>query len=113
MFPDLEILKAAGTQTGWYCSPILDVDIEGQVIPCYPLAQLTSLPLTAEVDACTLRHHFEDRARPYRQAGLFSDCALCHFKAEGECPGGCLAAVMRRFRHSPFRVTISDQEFPS
>jgi hypothetical protein len=106
MFSDdgLNMLKALGADVGWRCNPILDVGIDGQVIHCYPLSRLGSLPLTPEVDAPALRSAFETRTRPYRQAGVFRECSTCHFKQAGECPGGCLAATMRRFRHAPAQL---------
>jgi hypothetical protein len=103
---DLEVLSTASANVGWQCSPILDVDLGGNVIHCYPLASLARLPLTAEVDALALRQAFEDRTRPYRQAGVFAECSFCPFKARGECSGGCLAATIRRFRHKPFRLAV-------
>ena len=107
---DLETLQVAGADVGWRCNPILDVDTEGRVIHCYPLSGLGSLPLTPETDAPALREAFEARTRPYRQSGVFRECATCPFKASGECPGGCLAATMRRFRHTPFRLTLPRRE---
>jgi hypothetical protein len=103
---DLQTLKKAKANVGWRCSPILDVDVEGNVIHCYPLARLTSLPLTPTADASGLRSTFETRTRPYRQAGVFPECSACTFKLAGECPGGCLAATIRRFRHTPFHIEI-------
>jgi hypothetical protein len=107
---DLEILKAAGANVGWRCNPILDVSIEGQVIHCYPLSSLGGLPLTPEANAPALRHAFVSRTRLYRQAGIFRECSTCPFKVVGECPGGCLAVTIRRFRHTPFRLAIPYQE---
>jgi hypothetical protein len=107
---DMADLHAAGSDLGWRCNPILDVDIEGRVIHCYPLSELGSLALTPEVDAPALRHAFEARTRPYRRAGVFQECSGCPFKAGGECPGGCLAVTIRRFRHTPFSLTLSEQE---
>jgi radical SAM protein with 4Fe4S-binding SPASM domain len=103
---DLEALKKASANVGWRCSPILDVDLEGNVFHCYPLAGLARLPLTAEVDSSTLKQAFESRTRAYRQAGVFPECTSCPFKAANECSGGCLAATIRRFRHTPFRATV-------
>ena len=105
--PELEALQAAGAHVAWQCSPILDVDLEGNVIHCYPLAQLLSLPLTPATDAAALRCAFEARTRPYRQAGVFPECSTCPFKAQGECSGGCLAATIRRFRRTPFRLEVA------
>jgi MoaA/NifB/PqqE/SkfB family radical SAM enzyme len=105
---DLETLQKARADVGWRCNPILDVDVEGNVIHCYPLARLMSLPLTPTIDASELRSAFEARTRPYRQAGVFPECSACPFKSAGECPGGCLAATMRRFQHTAFRLEVSD-----
>jgi len=103
---DLDALRTAGANVGWQCNPILDVDIRGVVIHCYPLSKLARLPLTSESDAAALRRAFEARARPYRLAGVFKECSICPFKASGECPGGCLAATIRRFRHTPVHLTV-------
>jgi hypothetical protein len=109
MFSDGEIdtLQALGANVGWRCNPILDVDIKGDVIHCYPLSRLARLPLTPESDAPTLRRTFEERTRPFRQTGVFKECSTCPFKATGECPGGCLAATIRRFRHTPFHLEVT------
>ena len=107
---DLEALKASDANVGWRCNPILDVDIEGRIIHCYPLSRLGSLPLTPETDAPALRSAFESRTRPYRQAGVFPECSTCPFKVAGECTGGCLATTIRRFRHTSFSLVVPRQE---
>jgi Radical SAM superfamily len=104
---DLDALRTAGARIGWRCSPILDLDLQGQAIHCYPLARLASLPLTPQTDAAALRSAFEACTRPYRQAGVFPECSACPLKASGECPGGCLAATIRRFRRTPFTVEVT------
>ncbi len=106
---DLQTLKSLGTDVGWRCNPILDVDIEGQVIYCYPLARLGGLPLTSQVDAAALRDAFESCTRAYRQAGIFPECSTCHFKRSGVCPGGCLAMTIRRFHHTPFALDVPEE----
>jgi hypothetical protein len=103
---ELETLRGLGTDVGWRCNPVLDVDISGRVVHCYPLAAFASLPLTPEAEAAALREAFEARTRPYRQAGVFRECSTCVWKGRGECPGGCLAVTMRRFRHTPFKVRV-------
>lgn len=108
MFSDaeLQILQDAGTNAGWRCNPILDVDIDGRVIHCFPLARLGSLPLSPGTDAGALRQAFEERTRPYRQAGVYRECSMCSFRAADECPGGCLATTIRRFRRTPFHFEL-------
>jgi len=102
---DLEALEALGADVGWRCNPILDVGLNGRVIHCYPLSRLGSLPLTPETDAPALRSGFESLTRPYRRAGVFQECSTCPFKQSGECPGGCLAATIRRFRPAPVQLS--------
>lgn len=104
---DLKILSAVGTDFGWHCNPILDIDLEGKVIHCYPLSDFTRLPLTEDSDASTLRGAFETYTEPYRASGIFKACSVCEFKAAGECRGGCLATTMRRFRQPQFNLTFS------
>jgi hypothetical protein len=101
---DLEVLRATGADFGWRCNPILDIDLEGNVLHCYPLARLLTLPLTPTSDAAALRSEFEARLRPYRQAGVFAECSSCTFRATSQCTGGCLAVTIRRFRSTPLRV---------
>jgi radical SAM protein with 4Fe4S-binding SPASM domain len=114
---DLKTLNAVGADVGWRCSPILDVGIDGRVIHCYPLSRLGSLPLTPETDASALRSAFASRTRPYRQAGVFKECSTCPFKLSGVCPGGCLAATIRRFRRASMQLTtglvVPDREAAS
>jgi sulfatase maturation enzyme AslB (radical SAM superfamily) len=106
---DLDTLQATGAKVGWRCSPILDVDLKGAVIHCYPLSRLARLPLTPEMDASGLRRAFEERTQPYRQVGVFKECSTCPLKAAGECPGGCLAATIRRFRHTAFHFDLATE----
>jgi hypothetical protein len=110
---DLETLEALGADVGWRCNPILDVGIDGRVIHCYPLSRLGSLPLRPETTASALRSGFESLTRPYRQAGVFKECSTCSFKLSGTCPGGCLAATMRRFRQPSFTLAVPRQEAES
>ena len=114
MFSDAELdtLRAAGTKVGWRCNAILDIDLNGDVIHCFPLSRLMKLPLASVIDAAALREAFEVRTAPYRQAGVFKECSTCHFKAAGECPGGCLATTMRRFRHTPFALEMPREVAP-
>jgi hypothetical protein len=104
---DLDTLRATGAHVGWRCNPILDIDLQGEVIHCFPLSRFARLPLTPEMDAASLRSAFEERTQPYRQAGVFKECSTCPLKAAGECPGGCLATTIRRFRHTPFHLNAA------
>jgi radical SAM protein with 4Fe4S-binding SPASM domain len=104
---DLDTLHATGAHVGWRCNPILDIDLQGDVIHCFPLSRLGRLPLTPEMDAAGLRSAFEERTQPYRQVGVFKECSTCPLKAAGECSGGCLATTIRRFRSTPFHLNVT------
>ncbi|HSJ52432.1 MAG TPA: radical SAM protein [Anaerolineae bacterium] len=104
--PDLQVLQDAGVELGWHCSPILDVDLDGQVYYCLPLAGLLSLHLTPTTQAGSLRAEFEARTRPYRQVGVLAECSTCLFREAGDCAGGCLAAAIRRLRPASFCLTV-------
>lgn len=108
MFSDAELdtLREASAKIGWRCNPILDIDLHGNVIHCFPLSRFGRLPLAPDSDATAMREAFEEQTRPYRQAGVYKECSTCHFKAAGECSGGCLATTMRRFRHTPFALRM-------
>lgn len=103
------VLVGAGVRAEWHCAPVPDVDIEGRLIYCYPLSTLGSLPLARTSEAAEARHAFQVQFRPYRQAGIFRECAFCPLRQSGECPGGCLAAVIRRFQQEPFSLVIPSQ----
>jgi len=107
---DLEALRGAGADPAWRCSPILDVDLQGQVIHCYPLSRLMRLPLTAGAEATALRHTFEARTRPYRRVGVYAECSACALKAAGACSGGCLATTIRRLRPATLRLDLPEIE---
>lgn len=106
---DLEALTASGAELGWHCNPILDVSPASQVIACYPLARIGSLPLGPLSEASALRTQFEQMTRPYRQVGIYAECPSCPFLRSGECPGGCLSAAIRRFRPGRFEVAVNSQ----
>jgi hypothetical protein len=125
MFSDaeLELLESSGADIGWRCNPILDVDLAGNVFPCYPLSSLVQIPLVPDVNAATLRRMFQERTGPYRKAGVYRECSTCDFKSNGSvqeresdgkslevCSGGCLATTIRRFRHTPFRFRMPGAE---
>lgn len=114
MFSDeeLRILRQPDSAIEWRCGPILDIDVDGKAIHCYPLSELDTIEVTPADDAAALRQHFEAVTRPYRQSGIYPECATCSFKQAGQCSGGCLSTTIRRFQHTPFEVSIPDPERP-
>jgi len=94
----LKALKASKADVGWRCNPILDINTAGQVLHCFPLSSMYSEPLTNELEAGVLRTKFMEQTFPFRQAGIYRDCSFCDLKKSEICPGGCLAATIRRFQ---------------
>jgi len=93
----LEALKLAKADIGWRCNPILDITPAGQVLHCFPLAEMYSKPLKDGFKAGVLRAEFVEQSKDFRQAGIYRDCYLCDLKHSKVCLGGCLAATIRRF----------------
>lgn len=109
----LASLRETTADLGWRCNPVLDLGVDGVVSHCFPLAGVVDLPLTPGADALSLRRQFGAATAGYRRAGIRPACSRCPLKQDGDCPGGCLAVTLRRFRRpfrggeSPWHLTFS------
>lgn len=103
---DVATLRRSGTEVGLHCGPILDIDVGGQAIHCFPLAERVGTPLTQADDATALRDALARQVAGYRRAGVYRECQACAFRARGECTGGCLSFTIRRFRPMPGRLRV-------
>lgn len=101
---ETERLSTAGVVLQFNCNPVLDIGPDGGVIACFPLGQQMRLELTPAATAADLRHRFEAGASHYRAVGVYRECSSCPYKADGRCPGGCLAATLQRFTHADIRL---------
>lgn len=106
MFSDagLDRLREAQAFTGWRCSPILDIGLDGQAMHCFPLGAKVRAPVEPGASARNLRETLAAQTEPFRAAGIYKECSTCAFKLRGECTGGCLSNTLLRFRHTPNRV---------
>ncbi|MBZ0276765.1 MAG: hypothetical protein K8I60_11500, partial [Anaerolineae bacterium] len=102
----LAILEQAGTHFAAHCNPILDIDLDGTAIHCFPLTGKCEIPAGSGLDAGAMRDVLSSQTQVYRSAGIYKECSTCRFKQTGECNGGCLAATMRRFRHPEIHLTL-------
>jgi hypothetical protein len=102
----LRILEQTRTSFGWHCSPIPDIDLEGNAIPCFPLAGRFSISLTLQSRPADLRSQLMQHMQPYRLAGIYPSCSSCDYKANAQCSGGCLAATIRRFRPATLSLSV-------
>jgi len=95
---EIATLRAAEADLDWRCNAVLDIDLTGQALHCFPLAARLREPVDDSVNAGSLRSALAERARPFRLAGVYRECSSCSTRADGGCSGGCLAVTMRRFR---------------
>jgi MoaA/NifB/PqqE/SkfB family radical SAM enzyme len=100
--PDQEMLAEAKAFTEYRCSPVLDIDLQGKISHCFPLAGRFVSDFSVETKAADVREEFTRRTRAYRMAGIYKECSTCAYKAQGQCTGGCLSATLRRFRKAAF-----------
>lgn len=107
---DRQALQEAGTNMVSHCGPILDIDIAGAAVHCFPLTGIIETPAANGASAGNLRQELRSQTGSYRVAGIYRECSSCVFKAEGICTGGCLAATMRRFHHQPFSIRLPSLE---
>jgi hypothetical protein len=101
---DIDVLGRSGANFAWHCGPILDVDIQGNASHCFPLAG--SVEVSLHADAGVLRSELQERTQLYRATGIYRECSSCVYKHSGECTGGGIEHVMRRFRHTSIRLAV-------
>ena len=115
MFPS-ELFELTGKRPqdiAQRCNPILDILPDGNVISCYPLADLGEIPLPIDHDSKWLREKFSDRLFQFQKFGIYPQCTICDLFKQGICFGGCKAASMLRLRcdvsksESCFGISIS------
>lgn len=103
---DLEVLRWSGVVFEPRCNAILDIDLEGQAIHCFPLTSVAQIPMNSTTNADMLRTALELQMMPFRSAGIYKECSTCPFKRQGECTGGCLASTLRRFQNTPIHIRV-------
>lgn len=110
MFSDEEIqlLQSCGVTPEWHCAPILDVNLHGQAVACYPMAEYQTISVDKTITADLLHQKFSTNTAHLRQAGIYPECSTCHFKLTNHCPGGCLAATLQRFQKPSFHISMEE-----
>ena len=112
MFSDeeIKILEKTGADYGWRCNPVLDIDISGKVFHCYPLAKQFSTNLSTVSDPGKLRAQFIKETGIFQATGIYPEFSICPYRQNGKCMGGCLANVIKRFRHNNFRLKVASDK---
>lgn len=105
---DIQRLNDANADLGWRCNPILDIEINGRVAYCFPLANEMWLHLSEWSVAAEMRSELTKMSSPFRSAGIYRECSACIFKEREQCYGGCLSATMHRFKKADIHVLLPD-----
>ena len=105
----MELLQMSAGEIGNRCGAIPDLMPDMTSVHCFPLAELDQLPVEGTATFPQLRKLHEQRAAPYRQVGVFRECASCAFRRAGDCSGGCIAAAMLRVNRRPLETKSPDE----
>jgi MoaA/NifB/PqqE/SkfB family radical SAM enzyme len=110
---ELEDLRQAKVKIGWHCGPVPDIDLHGEMLHCFPLANHIHTSIGCIIHLDELIDVLSAQASLYRMAGIYRECSICRYKHSGECSGGCLANTRIRFHESSRRVLLSGNSFAS
>lgn len=100
------LLRDAQPDLEWHCSPVLDVDIDNHVYHCFPLSAKVFSILGKEECATEIRARMIQQTNLYRPAGIYPKCSRCPIRDREQCPGGCLAATLKRYRQAEVEFTL-------
>jgi hypothetical protein len=80
MFTEAEIesLHLAEVKTGWHCGPVPDIDLNGQALHCFPLANRFTTQIKGIIQLDELIAALSAQTRLY-PAGI-TGCSTCKFK---------------------------------
>lgn len=96
-YRELGRLKAYNTRARFVCSPIGDIGPDLSVWSCFPLLPLERVRLENFRTFGEVREYFTSKQKAYRTFGVYNYCHSCKYKKRGQCSGGCLAHVIRKF----------------
>jgi radical SAM protein with 4Fe4S-binding SPASM domain len=106
---ELGLLHLWNADTTFRCSPIIDINPEGEVFSCFATTGLHRSKIDEFPTRMEFEKYFFDSQRPYRSFGVFDECATCLYKMRGQCGGGCLSFVVRQFEGSGFEVPTASR----
>jgi hypothetical protein len=103
---EMELLSSAQSYAEWRCNPVLDIDLNGEVSHCFPLAGRFRGRLDSSICAAELRESLSRQAQPFGRTGIYQDCMSCAVYQRGECTAVCQALAMKQFERANFSITI-------
>ncbi|HLO30576.1 MAG TPA: radical SAM protein [Anaerolineales bacterium] len=107
---DLQNLRESNVSTDWHCSPVVDIDIDGTVFPCFALSGRLRIQNGFMRSAESLRKDFDYLVAVLRVAGIFPECSTCELRVAERCSGGCLAAALRRMQKMPIAFSMQAED---
>jgi organic radical activating enzyme len=73
------------------CAPVVDVGVDLEVWPCFPLSSESFTTTLREYSTLKdLTAFFNEKLKAFRPFGSMDDCFGCKFLERGQCCGGCL-----------------------
>ena len=81
---------------GNHCEPIPDILPDGSIISCYSLSAISRMELDTTQSANSVHKQFTYHIPEYTGTGIFKTCAVCDYKRQGLCSGGCTAQKILR-----------------
>lgn len=82
----------------FHCNPIIDLDVDGSALACFPLSQEMRLQDALDQPREEIISFFNARFQKLHGLGIYPECGQCTFLATQQCSGGCLAMVLNRFQ---------------
>ncbi len=100
MFPEQSqpLFPDGDASSAFHCNPIIDLDVDGSALACFPLSQELRLPDALANPREEIIGFFNSKLQNLRGLGIYPECSQCTFLATQECNGGCLAMVLNRFQ---------------
>lgn len=100
---EMELLNQSGAHLAWRCSPVIDLDVNGQAAACFPLSEIASFPNALEKTAEELRQSFNQKLHLFRIVGIYPECSSCTLRVTEKCSAGCLSHALQRLRKDEFQ----------
>jgi radical SAM protein with 4Fe4S-binding SPASM domain len=99
MFSDKEMdtLAKFEVKFGWHCSPIIDIDLDGSALACFPLSQEMRVKDATSLSQSEVLYEFNKKFQIIRGIGIYPECQNCIYLENQICSGGCLSMVLKRF----------------
>jgi hypothetical protein len=107
MFSESELgrLQIVSERFKSVCRPVVDVGVDLEVWPCFPLSNETfSTALRDYSGINDLIAWFDSKLKAFRPFGSRDNCFGCKYLERGQCCGGCLARGLKNWEKSDLNL---------